>query len=133
MRSLFPLILGILSVPCLAGETDVLKPGEAGATPRTMLSRDLLNKARRAFQKRREAVAALKNVDDLEKRRSELKAKFIAGSSFISTIECRIQSNWLAIFLARLLADCAPLSHEFTSVRGCRKLYQFGGFKLQSC
>jgi murein DD-endopeptidase MepM/ murein hydrolase activator NlpD/cephalosporin-C deacetylase-like acetyl esterase len=79
MRSLFPLILGILSVPCLAGETDVLKPGEAGATPRTMLSRDLLNKARRAFQKRREAVAALKNVDDLEKRRSELKAKFIAS------------------------------------------------------
>ncbi len=55
----------------------VLKAGPGGGPPRAMLSEFLKGEARKAFDARRAAVAALKTPEDLARRNRELKGKFL--------------------------------------------------------
>ena len=74
-----PCLLAI-TCPALAQEDlSVLKPDAGGVGPRKMLSAYLLAEARKHFDARRAAVAALQTPDDLQKRQRELREKFLSS------------------------------------------------------
>jgi dienelactone hydrolase len=79
MRSAL-VLTALLSVPLLAvaqEDLTVLKPDAAGVPPRKMLYTFLQAEAKKHFDARRQAVAALKTPDDLKRRQQELRARFL--------------------------------------------------------
>jgi dienelactone hydrolase len=70
----------LLWLPLLAAAQEdlaVLKPDQAGVPPRKMLYAFLQAEAKKHFDARRQAVAALKTPDDLKRRQQDLRARFL--------------------------------------------------------
>lgn len=68
---LFPMLLRA------ADDLTVLKPGPNDAPPNQMLYTYLLGQARKHFDARRQAIAALKTPEDVQRRQTMLRAEFL--------------------------------------------------------
>jgi dienelactone hydrolase/pimeloyl-ACP methyl ester carboxylesterase len=70
----------LLCLPLLAvaqEDLTVLKPDTGGVPPRKMLYAFLQAEAKKHFDARRQAIAALKTPDDLKRRQQELRSRFL--------------------------------------------------------
>src|SRR6516162_8574417 len=71
-------IVALLLTGSLRAQEDLtVLDGEGESAPRRMLKSYLQAEARKHFDARRKAVAALKTPDDVKKRQAELREKFI--------------------------------------------------------
>lgn len=71
-------LLALMLLPTFAlAEEDLNVLPKDGPNPRKMLHDYLIKECQKHFDKRREAVAAIKNADDLKKRNDFLREKFI--------------------------------------------------------
>ncbi len=72
------LLAAVGSLPAAGAEDlTVFRPEDGGVPPRKMLYAYLQEQAKKHFDARREAVAALKTPADVRRRQQELKAKFV--------------------------------------------------------
>jgi cephalosporin-C deacetylase-like acetyl esterase len=82
-----------------AESLDVL-PADADPPPRRLLRQYLLGEAQKHFDARREAIAALKTPEDVARRQSDLRAKFLAA---LGDLPERTPLN--AVVVGRMPAD----------------------------